>query len=64
MTVERYVRVIAGFYADSIGRITEQISTHRFAVSINGHRILLSRFEIERLKPRQRRDYRKKQRGH
>lgn len=64
MTVNRYVRVIAGYYADSIGMITEQLSTHRFTVKINDHHIILSRFELERLKPRQRRNYRNSQRGH
>lgn len=64
MQENRYVVVVAGYYTDSIGMIAEKISTHRFAVNINGHRILLSRFEIERLKPRQRRNFRNSQRGH
>lgn len=64
MRENRYVKVTAGFYANSIGMIAEQISTHRFAVTINDHRIILSRFEMERLRPRERRNYRQSQRGH
>ncbi len=64
MRENSYVVITHGFYKGEIGVIQSQVNTHRFAVNVEGFVLYFSRFEIERLKPRQRRDYRNSQRGH
>ncbi|HEY0174449.1 MAG TPA: hypothetical protein VGB98_25760 [Pyrinomonadaceae bacterium] len=64
MREKSYVVITHGWLRGEIGVIEHRISTHRFAVNVGGCVLRFARFEIERLKPRQRRDYRNSQRGH
>jgi len=47
-----------------VGIISERLTPHSFIVLVGETALTVTRREIVRMKPRQRRNYRKSQRGH
>jgi hypothetical protein len=58
-----YVIVFAPATEPQVGIIRERISPHQFVVAVGAVALTVSRRQIVRMKPRQRRAYRKSQRG-
>lgn len=64
MRANSYVLVFGGKYGEpEVGIIQERITPHRFAVLVGGAVITVTRRHVERMKPRQRRNFRALHRG-
>jgi hypothetical protein len=63
MRANSYVLLVAGRDEPEVGIIRRRINPHCFIVAVGEMAIKVSRNEIVRLTPRQRRNYRNSQRG-
>ena len=63
MRPNSYVLITAPHAEPEIGIIRERISPHSFIVSVGEIAMTVARRQIERMKPRQRRNYRKSQKA-
>lgn len=65
MRPNSYVIVYGERFAEpQVGIIRRRITHHRFIVTVGTVAVTVSRFEIERMKPAERRAYRASRRGH